>query len=145
MARIVNVPAGTRNRPASKQSFHAAHDPGEVFDDGQITARQFSQRAYARLAVVDRLEIIKATDRRVFGALISSLLLPCLSSAFLRGLQTTTLATCGLSKSYNHAAEVPSSKVTYNVPWSPAKKSRMVDAFVSRMDSMMILPCESVP
>src|SRR5438128_2743113 len=32
-------------------------------------------------------------------ASILSLLLPCLSSAFLRGLHTTNLATCGLSRS----------------------------------------------
>ena len=41
------------------------------------------------------------------------------------------------------AAQVPSSKVTARVPRSPAKKSRMVVAFVSRMDSMTTLPLES--
>jgi hypothetical protein len=39
---------------------------------------------------------------------------------------------------------VPSSKVTNRLPRSPAKNSRMVDAFVSRMDSMMTLPWESI-
>src|SRR6266516_1300124 len=60
------------------------------------------------------------------------------------GLQTTTLATWGLSRSYNQAAQVPSSKVTDKVPRSPAKNSRMVEAFVSRMDSITTLPLESI-
>jgi hypothetical protein len=39
-------------------------------------------------------------------------LLPSFSKALFRGLHTTTLVTCGFSKSYNHAAQVPSSNVT---------------------------------
>src|SRR5215472_18817815 len=45
-------------------------------------------------------------------ASIRSLLLPSLSSAFFRGLQTSTPDTRGFSKSHNQAAQVPSSKVT---------------------------------
>src|SRR2546429_1462679 len=75
---------------------------------------------------------------------IRSLLFPSFSRAFLRGLQTTTLATWGLSRSYNQAAQVPSSKVTDKVPRSPAKNSRMVEAFVSRMDSITTLPLVSI-
>src|SRR6516164_7311897 len=41
-------------------------------------------------------------------ASIRSLLLPSLSSAFFRGLQTSTPDTRGFSKSYNQAAQVPS-------------------------------------
>ena len=70
--------------------------------------------------------------------------LPYLSRAFLRGLHTTTLATCGFNRSYNQAAQVPSSKVTDRVPRSPAKNSRMVAAFVSRMDSITTLPAQSI-
>src|SRR4029077_16230472 len=77
-------------------------------------------------------------------ASILSLLFPCLSSGILRGLQTRTSVTCGLSKSYSQAAQVPSSKVTNRLPRSPAKNSRIVDALVSRMDSMMNLPWESI-
>ena len=73
-----------------------------------------------------------------------SLLFPSLSRAFFRGLHTTNLSTCGLSRSYSHAAQVPSSKVTDRVPRNPAKNSRMVAAFVSRMDSMINLPVESI-
>src|ERR1039458_1443942 len=73
-----------------------------------------------------------------------SLLLPSLSSAFLRGLHTTKLPTRGLSRSYSQAAQVPSSKVTDKVPRSPAKNSRMVAAFVSRMHSMTNLPVGSI-
>src|SRR5215831_12721888 len=102
MAGVVNVPSSTRNRPAAVQRFQPIHDPGKIFDDGQITARQFAQHAHP------------------------------------------ILATCGLSKSYNQAAQVPSSKVTDKVPRSPPKNSRMVEAFVSRMDSMINLPIESI-
>jgi hypothetical protein len=42
-------------------------------------------------------------------------LFPSLSSAFFRGLHTTSLSTWGLSKSYSHADQVPSSKVTDKV------------------------------
>src|SRR5438874_11877148 len=73
-----------------------------------------------------------------------SLLFPSFSRAFLRGLQTTTLATWGLSRSYSQAAQVPSSKVTDKVTRSPAKNSRMVEAFVSRMDSIITLPLDSI-
>ena len=45
-------------------------------------------------------------------------LVAILSSAFLRGFQTSTLATCGFGKSYSHADHVPSSNVT-RVPRSP--------------------------
>src|SRR5947199_10156660 len=41
-------------------------------------------------------------------------------------------------------SQVPSSKVTDKVPRSPAKNSRMVKAFVSRMDSITTLPLESI-
>src|SRR5207245_7608581 len=73
-----------------------------------------------------------------------SLLFPSLSRAFFRGLHTTNLSTCGLSRSYSQAAQVPSSKVTDKVPRSPAKNSRRVAALVSRMDSMTTLPLQSI-
>ena len=38
MAGIVDFPSGTGNRPAAIQSFQAIHDPGNIFDDGQITS-----------------------------------------------------------------------------------------------------------
>src|SRR6476619_7134653 len=72
-----------------------------------------------------------------------SLLLPCLSRAFFLGLHTTSRATWGRSRSYNQAADVPSSKVTDNVPRNPAKNSRIVAAFVSRMHSITNLPVSS--
>jgi hypothetical protein len=49
-----------------------------------------------------------------------------------------------LEQTYSQAAQVPSSQVTDKVPRSPAKNSRMVAAFVSKMDSMTILPVESI-
>src|SRR5437762_13331297 len=144
MAGIVDVPARTGNRPAAIQRFQAIHDSRQIFDDGQVAPGEFSQHPHARLAMVDRLEIIEANSSASLRASIRSLLFPSFSRAFLRGLQTTTLATWGLSRSYNQAAQVPSSKVTDKVPRSTAKNSRMVEAFVSRMDSITTLTLESI-
>ena len=71
-----------------------------------------------------------------------SLLLPSLSKALRRGLHTTSSVTCGLIKSYNHAAQVPSSKVTCKLPRRPFRKSRMVLALVSIVHSITSLPEE---
>jgi len=60
MAGIVNIPARTRDRPTAIQGLQAIHDPGKIFDHGQITSGQFPQHAYAALAVIDGLEIIEA-------------------------------------------------------------------------------------
>src|SRR2546427_5645519 len=65
-----------------------------------------------------------------------SLLLPSFNRAFRRGLHTTTFVTCGFSRSYNQAAQVPSSNVTCRLPRSPWTNWRMVLALVSRMDSI---------
>src|ERR1700733_3243290 len=75
-------------------------------------------------------------------ASMRSLLLPSLSRAFRRGLHTTSSVTCGLIRSYNQAAQVPSSKVTCRLPRRPLRKSRMVMALVSIVDSMTSLPEE---
>ena len=60
--------------------------------------------------------------------------------SFLRGSQTSTCATRGLSRSCNQAAQVPSSKVTCKLPRSPWTNRRIVTAFVSRMASITSLP-----
>src|SRR5271156_4240808 len=60
--------------------------------------------------------------------------------AFFRGSHTTNFVTCGFSKSYNQAAEVPSSKVTCNSPRSPWTKSRIMFALVSITHSITIFP-----
>src|SRR5215469_16513458 len=60
MARIVNIPAGTGDRPAAIQGFQAIHDSGKILDYGQITSRQLTQHAYPVLAVVHGLEIMEA-------------------------------------------------------------------------------------
>src|SRR5579863_7294056 len=72
-----------------------------------------------------------------------SFLFPALSSAFLRGSHTTTFATCGLSRSCNHAAQVPSSKVTCKLPDNPWRSCRIVAAFVSMTDSITRWPVPS--
>src|SRR5208282_2263871 len=58
------------------------------------------------------------------------------------GLHTTSTLTCGFSRSYNQAAQVPSSKVTCRSPRSPLRNSRMVRALVSIVDSITSLPEE---
>ena len=40
--------------------FQSVHDPRQVFNDGQVTPRQFPQHAHACLAVVNRFELIAA-------------------------------------------------------------------------------------
>src|SRR5712691_3408117 len=94
--------------------------------------------------MVDRAELVQVQQFGQLWASIRSLLFPSLSRAFFRGLHTTSLATCDFSKSYSHAAQVPSSKVTDKVPRSPAKNSRMVVALVSRMHSMTTLPLAGI-
>src|SRR6201981_2249941 len=75
-------------------------------------------------------------------ASIRSLLLPSLSSAFFRGLQTSTPDTRGFSKSYNQAAQVPSSKVTRKSSRSPSMNCKMALALVSMTLSITTLPTE---
>src|SRR5580704_19250317 len=60
--------------------------------------------------------------------------------AFFRGSHTTNFVTCGFKRSYNQAAEVPSSNVTCKSPRSPAIKSRIMLAFVSITHSITIFP-----
>src|SRR5437667_10459752 len=64
MAGIVDVPARTGNRPAAIQRFQAIYDSRQIFDDGQVAPGEFSQHQNARLAMVDRLEIIEAYQFR---------------------------------------------------------------------------------
>src|SRR5215469_5598351 len=73
-----------------------------------------------------------------------SLLSPDFSRAFFRGSHTVTWVTQGLSRSYNQAAQVPSSKVTSRFPRSPRINCRMVAALVSRTDSITTLPAEFI-
>src|SRR5215472_15690412 len=75
-------------------------------------------------------------------ASIRSLLLPSLSNAFFRGLQTATPDTRGFSRSYNQAAQVPSSKVTRKSPRSPSMNCKMVLALVSMTLSNTTFPTE---
>src|ERR1700757_2928630 len=73
-------------------------------------------------------------------ASILSLLLPSFNKALRRGSQTSTCATWGCSRSYSHAAQVPSSQVTCNSPRRPWINCRMLLALVSTIDSITSLP-----
>src|SRR5262249_27822626 len=59
---------------------------------------------------------------------------------FFRGSHTTNFVTCGFNRSYNQAADVPSSKVTCKSPRSPSRNCRIMLAFVSMTDSITIFP-----
>ena len=69
MTRIVNIPAGTGNRPTAIQGFQAIHDPGKIFHHGQITARQLAQHAYPGFAMVHGLEIVEAQALGEFASI----------------------------------------------------------------------------
>src|SRR3982074_2990999 len=71
-------------------------------------------------------------------ASMRSFLLPCLE--FFRGSHTTSLVTCGFSRSYNQVAQVPSSNVACSSPRSPWMNSRIVLAFVSITHSITSFP-----
>jgi len=73
-----------------------------------------------------------------------SLLLPSFSRAAFRGLHTTISLTCGFSKSYNQAAQVPSSNVTRKSPRSPSMNCTMVLALVSMTHSITTFPTEFI-
>src|SRR5215470_6114840 len=61
---------------------------------------------------------------------------------FFRGSHTTNFVTCGFSRSYNQAAEVPSSKVTCKSPRNPSMNCRIMLALVSMTHSITTLPAE---
>src|SRR5208282_439970 len=60
--------------------------------------------------------------------------------AFLRGSPTTNFLTCGFNRSYNQAAEVPSSNVTRKSPCRPSINCRIMLALVSITHSITIFP-----
>jgi len=101
------------------------------------------QGPYAVLCVVDRGEKSGSEKIASFRASIRSFLFPAFNRSFFRGSHTSTSVTCGLSGSCNHAAQVPSSKVTCTLPRSPWTNCKIVAAFVSTMDS--INSCRSSP
>src|SRR5215831_15544238 len=59
---------------------------------------------------------------------------------FFRGSHTSNFVTCGFNRSYNQAAEVPSSKVTCTSPRNPSINCRIMLAFVSMRHSITIFP-----
>src|SRR5450432_3063141 len=71
-------------------------------------------------------------------ASIWSFLFPCL--LFFRGSHTTNFVTCGFNKSYNQAAQVPSSNVTCKSLRSPSINCRIMLALVSMTHSITIFP-----
>src|SRR6201984_2519483 len=60
MTCVVNVPAGTADRPATIQSFQSIHHTAKIFDHGEITSGQLAQHASPGFTMVDPLEIMEA-------------------------------------------------------------------------------------
>src|SRR5215471_17509528 len=69
MAGVVDVPAGTRDRPTAIQGFQPIHRSGKIFDHGEITSGQLAQHAYTGLAVIDRLKIMEAQPLGEFASI----------------------------------------------------------------------------
>src|SRR6516225_4778024 len=144
MPRCVDLRTAASNAPTVVQGLEPIHHSRQILGDRQITARQLLQRTQTPFSVVDGRERTIRSSSASFCASIRSPLLPDFSKAFLRGLHTVTLLTYGLSRSYNQAAQVPSSKVTSRFPRSPRTNCRIVAALVSRMDSITTLPAEFI-
>jgi hypothetical protein len=79
--------------------------------------------------VIERVEMVEAQQLGHRRAPILSLWLPSLMEAFFRGSHPSNFVTCGFSKSYNQAAEVPSSKREVQVPAQPIDKLQNHAAF----------------
>ena len=58
-----------RKIPLLKQGFQPIHDPGKIFDYGQITPRQLAQHAYPVFAVVHGLEVMEAQSLGKFASI----------------------------------------------------------------------------
>src|ERR1700693_5713156 len=140
IARGIDLGAGTGNAPASIQCLKPIHHAGQIFADGLITARQLAQRSESIFSVVDRSQHAGAQQLGQLARIHLVALLPSFNKAFRRGLQTRTSCTCGCSRSYSHAAQVPSSQVTCNSPCRPRINCRILLALVSTMDSITNLP-----
>src|SRR5215470_11536866 len=92
--------------------------------------------------VIHGSEMMKRSSSANRRASILSFWLPSLIDLFFRGSHTSNFVTCGFNRSYNQAADVPSSKVTCKSPRSPSINCRIMLAFVSMTDSITTLPTE---
>src|SRR6516162_2726393 len=90
--------------------------------------------------MVDRAQISAAQQIGQLAGVNLVAFVAFFQQSIFRGSHTTSLVTCGFSKSYNQAAQVPSSKVTCKSPRSPWIHCRMVLALVSMIDSITSLP-----
>ena len=125
MARRIDLLATTRNGPTAIDGLHPGHDLGEISGDGQITAHQFLQGSQTVVSVIDGVEMIEPQQFGQPARIDPVILAACPHmEAFFRGTHTTNLVTCGLNRSYNQAAEDPSSNVTCNSPRNPSVNCR---------------------
>ena len=69
MASVVNVPAGTADRPATIPSFQSIHHTAKIFDHGEIASGQLAKHAYPGFTMVDRLEIMEAQALGEFASI----------------------------------------------------------------------------
>ena len=78
MSSVVDIPAGTGDRPAMIQSFQSIHHTGQIFDHGQITTRQCPRHAHPFSPWYTGLRSWSRRRSASLRASILSLLLPCL-------------------------------------------------------------------
>jgi hypothetical protein len=68
---------------------------------------------------MDRAEMIHAQQLEQAARIDLVTFVVSFIEAFFRGSHTKSVVTCGFNKSYNQAAQVPSSNVTCGSPRSP--------------------------
>src|SRR5664279_4687724 len=90
--------------------------------------------------MVDRAQISPAQQIGELARVNPVALVAFLQQRVFRGSHTTSSVTCGFSKSYSQADQVPSSKVTCKSPRSPWINCKMVLALVSMIDSITSFP-----
>ena len=144
MAAVVHIPASTGDRPTAKQGFQSIHDPGKIFDYSEITSGQLAQHAYPGFTMVDRLEIMEAQPLGKLASIDLVTLVALFELGDLAWVADQDLGKMRLEQIVEPGCPGASSKVTNRLPRNPAKNSRMVDAFVSKMDSITTLPWESI-
>src|SRR5215472_3551653 len=94
------------------------------------------------VSVIDRAQLVVLQQFGQLPRIDAIILITFLQQSVSAGSQTTSFETWGLSKSYNQAAHVPSSKVTCTSPRSPSTNCRIMFAFVSMAHSITTLPAE---
>ena len=110
--------AGTRNAPTAIPGLQPIHDPGEVFADRQITARQLLQRSQAVLSVIHRLDVVHI---QLFGQLagIDPITLTAVSRGILSRIAHQHFRDVGLQQVIQPGRPSPFLKCDAQIPAQP--------------------------